>query len=179
MTRQPSVSVAARRNMSRSRHQRNAVSVFPLPVGARMRVFSPRAIAGQPSLCGAVGCSKTARNHAAVTGWKRPRASSGWALVSRRVRFFTAIVTCIKDSCWLFRVAPQFPWAANPSAQTRGSAEFVLSTDQGWPYLALCEMWETPPFPLVPGSSKIRQSRAASPTSREKRARYGPPFGPC
>ena len=35
--------------------QRNAVSVLPLPVGARMSVDSPRAIAGQPSLCGGVG----------------------------------------------------------------------------------------------------------------------------
>ena len=39
-------------NISRSRHQRNAVSVLPLPVGARISVDSPRAIAGQPSVCG-------------------------------------------------------------------------------------------------------------------------------
>ena len=34
---------------------RNAVSVLPLPVGARISVDSPRAIAGQPSVCGGVG----------------------------------------------------------------------------------------------------------------------------
>ena len=48
-------------NMSRSRHQRKAVRVLPVPVGARMSVFSPRAMAGQPSRCAAVGRSKTAR----------------------------------------------------------------------------------------------------------------------
>jgi hypothetical protein len=36
-------------NISRSRHQRNAVSVLPLPVGARIRVDSPCAMAGQPA----------------------------------------------------------------------------------------------------------------------------------
>ncbi len=41
--------------MSRSMHQRNAASVLPEPVGARMRVESPRAIAGQPWSCGLVG----------------------------------------------------------------------------------------------------------------------------
>ena len=83
--------VSLRCNMSRSRHQRNAVSVLPVPVGARIRVFSPRAIAGQPSRCGAVGCSKTARNQAAVTGWKRDSASSSGAVVAGRVGFFAAI----------------------------------------------------------------------------------------
>ena len=37
-------------NIRRSRHHRNAVSVLPLPVGARISVESPRAIAGQPSV---------------------------------------------------------------------------------------------------------------------------------
>src|SRR5438309_1669808 len=32
--------------MSRSRHQRKAVRVLPVPVGATMRVLSPRAMAG-------------------------------------------------------------------------------------------------------------------------------------
>jgi hypothetical protein len=44
---------ARRSNISRLRHHRNAVSVLPLPVGARISVDSPRAIAGQPSCCGA------------------------------------------------------------------------------------------------------------------------------
>jgi hypothetical protein len=72
-------------------HQRKAVSVLPVPVGARIRVESPRAIAGQPSRCGAVGRSKTARNQAAVRGWKSARAESlevvdgsafGWAVAA-------------------------------------------------------------------------------------------------
>ncbi len=41
-----------------------------------MRVDSPRAMAGQPSRCGAVGPSKTARNQAAVMGWKSASAVS-------------------------------------------------------------------------------------------------------
>src|SRR5690242_12720456 len=68
-TRQPGSDVGEVRIMSLSTHHRNAVSVFPVPVGARMSVESPRAIAGQPCTCGAVGLSNTARNHAAVTGW--------------------------------------------------------------------------------------------------------------
>ncbi len=35
-------------NISRLMHHRKAVSVLPLPVGARMRVDSPFAIAGHP-----------------------------------------------------------------------------------------------------------------------------------
>jgi len=44
---------------------------LPVPVGARMSAFSPRAMTGQPNRCGEVGASKTARNQAAVTGWKQ------------------------------------------------------------------------------------------------------------
>ena len=55
-----------------------------MPVGARIRVFSPRAMAGQPNRCGAVGCSKTARNQDAVTGWKSSRA----LVVAGRSLFF-------------------------------------------------------------------------------------------
>ena len=39
---------AASSNISRLMHHRNAVSVLPLPVGARIRVDCPCAIAGQP-----------------------------------------------------------------------------------------------------------------------------------
>ena len=39
-------------NISRSMAQRNAASVLPLPVGERISVESPRAMAGQPSACG-------------------------------------------------------------------------------------------------------------------------------
>ena len=57
--------------MTRLIAHRNAVSVLPLPVGARISVDSPRAIAGQPSVCGGVGASNEARNHSATAGWKR------------------------------------------------------------------------------------------------------------
>ena len=62
-------------NNRRSRHQRNAVSVFPLPVGARMSVESPRAIAGQPAVCGEVGVSKADVNQPRVAREKCARAS--------------------------------------------------------------------------------------------------------
>ena len=51
-------SAAGGSNISRFRHQRNAVSVLPLPVGARISVDSPRAMAGHPSCCGLVGSGK-------------------------------------------------------------------------------------------------------------------------
>src|SRR5450631_2645517 len=62
-------------SMSRSRHQRKAVRVLPVPVGARIRALSPRAITGHPMRWGAVGASNTALNHSAVTGWKQANAS--------------------------------------------------------------------------------------------------------
>ena len=42
-------------NISRSRQARNAVSVLPVPVGARMSVDCAAAIAGQPCRWGRVG----------------------------------------------------------------------------------------------------------------------------
>src|ERR1700761_5727177 len=59
-------------NMIRSIHHRNAASVFPVPVGARISVDSPRAIAGQPSIWGRVGSVKTASNQSRTAGWKSP-----------------------------------------------------------------------------------------------------------
>src|ERR1700693_4587163 len=55
-------------------HQRKAARVFPVPVGARIKVDSPRAIAGQPCSCGLVGAAKTASNHSRTGG--RNRAAS-------------------------------------------------------------------------------------------------------
>src|SRR6187551_1299576 len=43
--------------LSRSMACRNAASVLPEPVGAWMRTFAPRAMAGQPSACAGVGPS--------------------------------------------------------------------------------------------------------------------------
>ena len=55
-------------NISRLMHHKNAVSVFPLPVGARISVESPLAIAGHPCSCGGVGASNEARNQSATAG---------------------------------------------------------------------------------------------------------------
>ena len=55
-------------NMSRSMQDRNAASVFPLPVGARRSVLSPRRIGGQPSACAGVGSVKERANQARVAG---------------------------------------------------------------------------------------------------------------
>ena len=73
-------------NITRLRHQRNAASVLPLPVGASMRVDSPRAIAGQPSCCGVVGEGNVLANHSVTAGWNISRAarrdiSASWWLV--------------------------------------------------------------------------------------------------
>ena len=76
------------RNMRRSRHQRKAVRVLPVPVGARMRVVSPRAMAGQPRRCGVVGVPSAERNHARVTGWKSASGSEVWG---SEVGFFVTI----------------------------------------------------------------------------------------
>ena len=59
-------------------HQRNAASVLPLPVGARISVDSPRAIAGQPSRCAGVGAAKESANHSLTAG--RNGGSVGRAL---------------------------------------------------------------------------------------------------
>src|SRR5579859_912952 len=86
MMRQPAVCGGAW-SMRRSRHQRKAVRVLPVPVGARIRVLSPLAMTGQPWRCGAVGASKTSRNQRAVTGWKLAKGSAGgtgFGVASRR-----------------------------------------------------------------------------------------------
>jgi hypothetical protein len=55
-------------NITRSSDQRNAARVFPLPVGARISVDSPRAIAGQPCACGRVGASNDEENQSRTAG---------------------------------------------------------------------------------------------------------------
>ena len=44
--------------------QRNAVSVLPDPVGARISVCSPDAMAGQPRSCASVGAGNEVENQA-------------------------------------------------------------------------------------------------------------------
>ena len=62
---------AAVENITRLIAHRKAASVFPLPVGDRISVDSPRAIAGQPSACGVVGSPNEAANQCATAGWNR------------------------------------------------------------------------------------------------------------
>lgn len=68
-------SAGAGENIRRSMHHRKAASVLPVPVGARISVESPRAMAGQPSSCGRVGAEKTAVNQSRTAGWKSSKAS--------------------------------------------------------------------------------------------------------
>src|SRR4051812_15620764 len=78
--------------MTRLMAQRNAASVLPLPVGARMRVDSPRAIAGQPCCWGGVGVAKLARNQSATDEWNRSNTSPRFATFTILARFnFLAI----------------------------------------------------------------------------------------
>ncbi len=60
--------------LSRSRLQRNAARVLPLPVGAWIRVWRPAAILAQPPVCAGVGASKAERNHSATGA---PNGASG------------------------------------------------------------------------------------------------------
>ena len=65
-----------------SRQARNAASVLPEPVGARMRVCWPAAMAGQPCRCGGVGSPSVRRNHSRTAGRNR---SSGSAVPMRSI----------------------------------------------------------------------------------------------
>ena len=57
-TRVPPSDTAASCDMSRSMAHKNAASVLPVPVGEHTSVWSPAAMAGQPSVWGAVGAAK-------------------------------------------------------------------------------------------------------------------------
>src|SRR6201989_957283 len=61
---------------------RNAASVLPEPVGAWIRTFPPRAIAGQPSSCAGVGPSNACSNQRRVSAEK-----TSSVLTPRRYRF--------------------------------------------------------------------------------------------
>src|SRR3981189_21215 len=58
---------------SLSRHHRNAASVLPEPVGARIKVCSLLAMAAQPCSWAEVGAANVPANHARVAGLKRSR----------------------------------------------------------------------------------------------------------
>src|SRR5262245_60311008 len=64
---------------NRSMPQRNAASVLPDPVGARIRVWSPWAMTGQPSACAPVGAGKFASNQARTGGENGSRAEGAWS----------------------------------------------------------------------------------------------------
>ena len=61
---------------SRSIAQRNAARVLPDPVGARIRVWSPAAMAGQPLAWASVGAPNVVSNHSRTEGEKGPSASA-------------------------------------------------------------------------------------------------------
>src|SRR5215468_8007860 len=73
-------------------HQRNAARVLPLPVGARMSVDSPRAMAGQPRVCAIVGALNDAQNQSRTGAWKgsRERRTSGGGTTSILRRWHAA-----------------------------------------------------------------------------------------
>ena len=97
-------------NITRLIAQRNAVSVFPDPVGARISVDSPRAIAGHPSVCGGVGASNDARNQSPTASWKRSRTAA---------RFATFLL-----SLYLFRPTELlYPWDMGDSGEGLVDAE--------------------------------------------------------
>src|SRR5260370_37116931 len=56
-----------------SRQAGTAARVLHDPVGARMRVFWPAAMAGQPCRCAAVGPPRAWRNHSRTGGKNRSR----------------------------------------------------------------------------------------------------------
>jgi len=60
--------------VSRSMPQRNDVSVLPEPVGARISVWAPEAIAGQPRSWAGVGSGNEVSNQARTGGEKRSSA---------------------------------------------------------------------------------------------------------
>src|SRR5579875_1671895 len=60
----------------RSIAQRKAARVLPDPVGARIRVWRPAAMAGQPSRWAGVGPLKVLSNQPWVAGEKRSEATS-------------------------------------------------------------------------------------------------------
>jgi hypothetical protein len=86
-------------NIKRSMQCRKAVSVLPLPVGARMRVDSFLTSAGQPSVCARVADGNDAENHAFTAGWntfstEAPSLATGLVLrvgLARGDRHFIAV----------------------------------------------------------------------------------------
>jgi hypothetical protein len=69
-TRQRSLPAGFGENIKRSTQCRKAVSVLPLPVGARMSVDSFFSSGGQPRVWVLVGVGKEWRNQSCTAGWK-------------------------------------------------------------------------------------------------------------
>jgi hypothetical protein len=59
----------------RSRPHRKAASVLPDPVGARIRVCSPEAMAGQPCSWAGVGAGNDEANHSLTAGENASRTT--------------------------------------------------------------------------------------------------------
>src|SRR4051812_43474408 len=64
-------------NIRRLMAHKKAARVFPVPVGARIKVDSQRAMAGHPRTCGGVASGNTAVNHCRTAGWNESSGFSG------------------------------------------------------------------------------------------------------
>ena len=78
---------------------RNAARVLPEPVGAEMRVVSPRRMLGQPSIWGSVGVPNFAVNHSCTRGCAQ--ASASW-IGADSTASSTGIRYCSPGLCGLF-----------------------------------------------------------------------------
>src|SRR6478752_5067199 len=85
----------------RSIAQRKAARVLPEPVGARISVWSPAAIAGQPLVWASVGAPNVVSNHSRTAGEKGP---SGSATPARYPRGVTVTPGVPRGSPWAHRV---------------------------------------------------------------------------
>ena len=101
----------AGRVTSRSMPHRKADSVLPEPVGARIRVWSPPAMAGQPWAWGGVGSGNEVSNQARTAGENGASGSTS-ATPSRYRRPLTGAV---RDGPTGWRRPPRFcpPWSAH------------------------------------------------------------------
>lgn len=75
-TRQRCAAVGGGVDMMRSMDHRKAARVFPLPVGATTRAWSPFAAASHAPCCAAVGRSKASENQVRVGAVKRESSDS-------------------------------------------------------------------------------------------------------
>ena len=89
---------------------RKADRVLPVPVGARIRVWSPFAIAGQPLCCGAVASRKVEVNHSRTGS---ANATTGLRDATRFPVGRRALTLLVAMVAWVFFRAPDVDTAAS------------------------------------------------------------------